>query len=704
MFPPFPLSLSPRLLLFAAILLAAFLRLWQLSDLPPGFYHDEAYNGLDALSLVQGKTFPQFYEGWELYAQEAHGDNPPTPTRFPIFFEGNYGREPLHIYLMALSIWLFGPTPFAVRLVPALAGVLAVFTTYLAASALLGIRDWGLGTTPQPPTPNPHPLVPLFAAFFMAILLPAIHFSRFGLRMLPFVVVETLVVYFFWRGVNKAKERGRGGEGENRHSSLITRHLSLITGRFLFFAVAGFFLGLGLYVYAAGRVFPLLFILFVPLWFWRDKGARRLWPQVAVMAGISLLAALPLLIYFARYPYFFSFRMAYVANRGRGVVEGRPLLTWLLNVGRVVGGLVWQGELHLRHNLPGRPFLDPIQALLFLAGLIHILRQKLNPRTIFLTLWLIVMLLPSILSGDAPHFGRMSGALPAVAILLGIGLAVISERFSVISKQFWVGVQPLLLFTVYCSLITLSFLFTVRDYFIGYANHPQLAADFYLPDWELGQYAAAQPAGAILYFTPTQEEMATIYFALADPERLRSYSGGQGLIPAGDKGLPLVYLLNPAATPALADLQTFFPGGYVAEARPNFIAFHVPAGAPRLRVENETAVSFAGTILLRGWSLAQDADALTVTLAWQAQTAISADFTAYVHLVNEAGELVAQLDRPPAGYPTASWRVGELIRDSYRLPLPPDLPPGSYTLRTGFYSWPDLAGLGEAAVLTTIRP
>ena len=714
-----PLSPSPRLLLLAAILLAAFLRLWQLNDLPPGFYHDEAYNGLDALSLVQGKTFPQFYEGWELYAQEAHGDNPPTPTRFPIFFEGNFGREPLHIYLMAVSIWLFGPTPFAVRLVPALAGVLAVFTTYLAASALLGIRDWGLGTSPQPPAPSPHHLVPLFAAFFMAILLPAIHFSRFGLRMLPFVMVETLVVYFFWRGVNKVKERGSGGAGENRHSSRITghssritRHWSLITGQFPLFALAGFLLGSGLYVYAAGRVFPLLFVLFVPFWFWRDRRARRLWPEVAVMAGVSLLTALPLLIYFARYPYFFSFRMAYVANRGRGVVEGRPLLTWLLNVGRVLGGLVWQGELHLRHNLPGRPFLDPIQTLFFLAGLIHIIRQKLNPRTIFLALWLIVMLLPSILSGDAPHFGRMSGALPAVAIVLGMGLAtvggllfsVISEKSSVRSEQFLVRGKRFLLFTFYFLLFTYSLSFTVRDYFIRYANHPQLAADFYLPDWELGQYAAAQPADAVLYFTPTQEEMATIYFALADPERLRSYSGGQGLIPAGNEGQTAVYLLHPSASQALIDLQAFFPDGYVAETRPNFIAFHVPAGAPRLRVANETAVSFAGAILLRGWSLAHEADSLTVTLAWQAQTAISADYTAYVHLVNGAGDLVAQLDRPPAGYPTSSWRVGELIQDSYRLPLPPDLPPSDYTLRTGFYSWPELVGLGEAAVLITIRP
>jgi 4-amino-4-deoxy-L-arabinose transferase-like glycosyltransferase len=126
--------------LLAILLLAAFLRLWKLDTLPPGLYHDEAYNGLDALSLINRETFPIFYEGWELYASEAHENRPVQESLNPVFFEGNFGREPVHIYLMALSILVLGPSSLAVRIVPALAGVLAVFTTYLAAKALLGIQ------------------------------------------------------------------------------------------------------------------------------------------------------------------------------------------------------------------------------------------------------------------------------------------------------------------------------------------------------------------------------------------------------------------------------------------------------------------------------------------------------------------------------------------------------------------------------------
>ena len=72
--------------LLLILLLATFFRTWRIESLPPGLYHDEAYNGLDALSLLNGKTFPQFYEGWELYPDDAHADRPPVQTRFPYLF------------------------------------------------------------------------------------------------------------------------------------------------------------------------------------------------------------------------------------------------------------------------------------------------------------------------------------------------------------------------------------------------------------------------------------------------------------------------------------------------------------------------------------------------------------------------------------------------------------------------------------------
>lgn len=685
-----------HVLLLLVLLLAAFLRLWQLDSFPPGLYHDEAYNGLDALSLVESKMFPQFYEGWELYAQEAYGENPPEPTRWPVFFEGNYGREPLHIYLMAVSIWLFGPTPFAIRLVPALSGVLAVLLTYFATKELLGV---GLQKNEdQSPVSSLQSYIPLLAAFILAVLVPAIHFSRFGLRMMIFVPVEMLTVIFFWHGYNL---------------SLVALSPALAKRRYqvrLSFLAAGFFLGLGIYIYAAARLFPLLFVLFVLFWAWRDwPSLRRNLLHVGSMAAVSILTALPILLFFWRYPYFFVFRIAYVANRGLGAVEDQPLLTWLLNVGRVMRGLYWQGETHLRHNLPGRPYLDPIQAILFTLGLIQILRQKLNPRTVFLLFWLFVMLLPTIMSGDAPHFGRMTGAAGPVAIVAAVGAVWLGEWLMGKGKSLIVngGRSPKVfrfsLFTFYFLLLTGSLIFTIRDYFIRYASHPQLATDFYLPDWELGQFAAAQPEGTAVYLTPTQEEMATIYFALADAKGLQSFSGTGELVPAGKSGQDLLYLVRPQNGASWQQLTSFFTDYELDQSQDDAWILYVPnsaAQAVEVAVTEETAVTFADKIQLLGWSVQSTSNQVKVTLVWQALAEVSLAYTAYVHLLDGDGEIVAQLDRQPQGYPTSDWRPGEVVVDTYTIDLPDDRTSGSFSLRTGFYDLATLAGLGDTAVLT----
>lgn len=668
-------------LLLAVMLLAAFFRFWRLGSLPPGLYHDEAYNGLDALSLNQGKTFPQFYEGWELYAEDAHAGQPAQETRYPLFFEGNYGREPLHVYLMALSVSLLGATPFAVRAVPAAAGVLAVLTTFLAARALLNGRS----------PPGGDYLVPLLAALTMAILYPAVHFSRFGIRTMVFVPVEMMAVACFWWGVNRAARKpGMTSDG----------------GTWLLFLLSGSLLGLGIYTFAASRLLPLVWILFVPLWFWHDRTVfRRHWRHIVGMAGAAFLTALPLLLFFLRYPYYFVFRIAYVANKGVGAVEGKAWMTWLLNVGRVLGGLIWQGETHLRHNLPGRPYLDPIQAILFLLGLISTLRQLLQPRILFLLIWFGVMLLPSILSGDAPHFGRMVGAAAPIAILVALGAVWLFDKLQrVINGRLGADTGKKAALVLILLLFAASALWTANDYFGRYANHPDLATDFYLADWQLGQYAAGQGENTRLYLTPTQEELATILFALENPDRLRNYDGGLGLIPAGVPGTASLYLIRPDDETSLDALQSYFPDGLLGTPQEDFIPFSVEADAPRNLTENVTDISFGEKIKLVGWTAEWEEDRLLVTLAWQAGTAMEKDYTAFVHLTDSEGKVLAQLDRPPAGYPTSDWQAGEIVVDHYTIALPDSLAQGDEVgIDTGFYYLPALEALGETAVLEKLR-
>lgn len=78
---------------------------------------------------------------------------------------------------------------------------------------------------------------------------------------------------------------------------------------------------------------------------------------------------------------------------------------------------------------------------------------------------------------------------------------------------------------------------------------------------------------------------------------------------------------------------------------------------------------------------------LTISLFWEALSPDGRDYTVFVHLLNEAGELVAQSDGPPGGgtYPTSIWSGGEQIPDERTILPPLGTPPGSYTLLVGLY-------------------
>ncbi len=92
---------------------------------------------------------------------------------------------------------------------------------------------------------------------------------------------------------------------------------------------------------------------------------------------------------------------------------------------------------------------------------------------------------------------------------------------------------------------------------------------------------------------------------------------------------------------------------------------------------------------------------LEITLYWRPLRPLEANCTSFVHLLDSAGEKIAQHDAPPGGvyYPTSLWQPGEILRDRHLLNLPSSLPAGPYALRVGLYTGPDLALLGEPLIL-----
>ncbi|MHB1293760.1 MAG: ArnT family glycosyltransferase [Anaerolineae bacterium] len=151
-----------ELLLIAGLTaLALLVRVVALGSLPPGLYHDEAYNGLDALRILKGE--------------------------FPLYFQANNGREPLFIYLCAAAIGVLGRTPVALRIVSALIGTLTVTATYWMGRTLFSRR------------------VGVLAAFLVATAVWTVNLSRIGFRVVTLPLLLAVCVTLAWQGLTQRR-------------------------------------------------------------------------------------------------------------------------------------------------------------------------------------------------------------------------------------------------------------------------------------------------------------------------------------------------------------------------------------------------------------------------------------------------------------------------------------------------------------------
>lgn len=118
---------------------------------------------------------------------------------------------------------------------------------------------------------------------------------------------------------------------------------------------------------------------------------------------------------------------------------------------------------------------------------------------------------------------------------------------------------------------------------------------------------------------------------------------------------------------------------------PNRFPVAVPSYATR------SGARFADGIVLAGYEvprrLIRPAEVPRVVLYWLAEQPPSRNWTVFVHLVGQPGDVWGQMDAPPlcGEAPTSSWRPGQLLRDDV-WPIPRrGIPPGEYRLLLGLY-------------------
>jgi len=220
------------------LLVAAALRLPEMTATPPGLHYDEAANGILAGDISQ------------------RGER-------PVFIASYTGKEVLFFYLAAGVMKFAGESVFALRLTAAYLGLLTIATTYWLGRMLLNDRR-----------------LALLAAGLLAVSFWHVLFSRLGFRAISQPLLQALTIGALFSGLRQSTWRRS----------------------WPWLLLAGVALGLTAYTYLAARFFPIALLLgLLPLLLGSQEVRLRL-RQLAIflLAGAVILA--PLAIYFVYNP------------------------------------------------------------------------------------------------------------------------------------------------------------------------------------------------------------------------------------------------------------------------------------------------------------------------------------------------------------------------------------------------------------------
>ncbi len=115
-------------------------------------------------------------------------------------------------------------------------------------------------------------------------------------------------------------------------------------------------------------------------------------------------------------------------------------------------------------------------------------------------------------------------------------------------------------------------------------------------------------------------------------------------------------------------------------------SFVVPADIRRPR-----QVDLGGQVTFLGYDLDSTTPtpggSLRLTLYWQAVQPMTTSYTVFVHLIDGQEKIWGQVDSLPVQRtrPTTGWLPGEVVADTYDIPVSRTAPPGEYAIEIGLY-------------------
>jgi hypothetical protein len=312
-------------------------------------------------------------------------------------------------------------------------------------------------------------------------------------------------------------------------------------------------------------------------------------------------------------------------------------------------------------------------------------------------IWTAVMLLPTLLATDAPHFLRAAGVLPMAMFFPALALEAVWTRIP--RGRAWAAAS-----------LALSLLFTTRDYFGRYLSQPETRYAF-----ETAAADLSAQTNALL----SDESQRQVYL---DKQLWDSFASLRFLLARQ----PALQIFDPAAPPVMdANTETLIivwphadPQAALA-GRPEAVVVRAEAGPPYRGDKEATPYSlftmytlapapaewpaplavFERGVILQSVVVTPTASGLHVALLWRAQEGVwqtgGPDYHVFVQWRGPTEAVLAQDDAPAARalYPTAWWRGGEAVWDLHELTLASTERPPESELIIGMYDYPSLTRL-----------
>ncbi len=380
--------LHPKFLLCLIVLIAAFLRFYQLNSNPPGLNWDEAAWGYNAYSLgIDGRDEFGRFLPWKFI--ESYGDYKP----------------PVYAYLDIIPVKLFDLNAFSVRLPSALLGVLTVLLTYFL------IKEIFYKTRGDPKTE----LIALLGALFLAVSPWHVMLSRgaFEANVSTFFIV--MGVWTFLRSINK-------------------------NAWLLVLSSASF--ALSFYTFNTARILVPLVVLVMAFMFRKFLLTHVKQTLVAIVIGLILVVPLvPFLVSpqaklrFQEVNIFSDPEIVKTSNKealtGNGTIVEKAFANRRILFGSEFlkhyadnlnpRFLFIQGDGNPRFSTQDVGELYLIDLPFLLLGLYFLFKNK-DGYWWLIPVWFLLGIIPAATARETPHALRIETVIPTLQILVAIGL------------------------------------------------------------------------------------------------------------------------------------------------------------------------------------------------------------------------------------------------------------------------------------------